>query len=61
MGPRPGIPVFGTYNFVGLLNATKFIPDPESLEKTNQVDSGPDYYAALPFSGLPDTDKVDIA
>lgn len=60
-GGPPGTPGSGTQYFVGQFDGTTFTPDPESLEQTNWVDWGPDYYAALPFGGLPDGERVDVA
>lgn len=60
-GGPPGTPGSGTQYFVGDFDGTTFTPDPESLQQTNWLDWGPDFYAALSFSGLPDTERVDIA
>lgn len=60
-GGPPGTPGSGTQYFVGQFDGTTFTPDPESVEQTNWVDWGPDFYAALPFSGLPVTERTDIA
>ncbi|CAH0025595.1 unnamed protein product [Clonostachys rhizophaga] len=60
-GGPPGTPGSGTQYFVGDFDGTTFTADPESLQQTNWLDWGPDFYAALSFSGLPDTERVDIA
>ncbi|KAL2782557.1 concanavalin A-like lectin/glucanase domain-containing protein [Aspergillus keveii] len=61
MSPRritpPGL---GTQYFVGSFDGTSFTADPESLQQTNWLDYGPDFYAALSFSGLPTDERIDI-
>lgn len=60
-GGPPGTPGSGTQYIIGQFDGTTFTPDPESVEQTNWVDWGPDFYAALTFDGLPVTDRVNIA
>ncbi|RYP43026.1 hypothetical protein DL770_011885 [Monosporascus sp. CRB-9-2] len=60
-GGPPGTPGSGTQYIVGHFNGTSFMPDPESVQQTNWVDWGPDFYAALSFGGLPVANRVDIA
>lgn len=60
-GGPPGTPGSGTQYFVGDFNGTHFIPDPKSIQQTNWLDWGPDFYAGLTFSGLPQQQRVDIA
>lgn len=60
-GGPPGTPGSGTQYIVGEFDGTEFMPDPESVQQTNWVDWGPDFYAALIFGGMPATDRVDIA
>lgn len=60
-GGPPGTPGSGNQYIVGQFDGKSFTPDPESVEQTNWVDWGPDFYAALPFSGLPETNRVHIA
>ncbi|RYP04633.1 hypothetical protein DL764_004324 [Monosporascus ibericus] len=60
-GGPPGTPGSGTQYIVGHFDGTSFTPDPESVQQTNWVDWGPDFYAALSFNGLPVTNRVDIA
>lgn len=60
-GGPPGTPGSGTQYIVGDFDGTEFTADAESVQQTNWVDWGPDYYAALPFGGLPVGDRVDIA
>ena len=60
-GGPPGTPGSGTQYIVGDFDGTTFTADPESVQQTNWVDYGPDFYAALTFAGLPETDRIDIA
>lgn len=60
-GGPPGTPGSGTQYIVGDFDGETFTPDPESVKQTNWLDWGPDFYAALSFSGLPIDNRVDIA
>ncbi|CEN60526.1 Putative Exoinulinase InuD [Aspergillus calidoustus] len=60
-GGPPGVTGSGSQYIVGDFDGTNFTPDPESVQQTNWLDYGPDFYAALSFSGLPTNDRVDIA
>jgi levanase/fructan beta-fructosidase len=60
-GGPPGTPGSGTQYILGDFDGTTFTPDPESVKQTNWMDWGPDFYAALSFSGLPVDNRVDIA
>lgn len=60
-GGPPGTPGSGTQYIIGDFDGTTFTADSESVQQTNWVDYGPDFYAALTFAGLPDTDRIDIA
>ena len=60
-GGPPGTPGSGNQYIVGQFDGTTFTPDPESVQQTNWVDWGPDFYAALTFGGLPIEDRVNIA
>ncbi|KAH8427497.1 glycoside hydrolase family 32 protein [Aspergillus melleus] len=60
-GGPPGTTGSGTQYFVGEFDGTSFTPDPRSVQQTNWMDWGPDFYAALSFSGLPVADRIDIA
>ncbi|KAB5550825.1 glycosyl hydrolase family protein [Coniochaeta sp. 2T2.1] len=44
-----------------LIDQITFTDDEPTGDATNWVDWGPDFYAAVPFNGLPSTDRVDIA
>ncbi|KAL3475754.1 glycosyl hydrolase [Aspergillus californicus] len=60
-GGPPGTTGSGTQYIVGDFDGITFTPDPESVQQTNWMDWGPDFYAALSFSGLPVTERVNIA
>lgn len=60
-GGPPGTPGSGSQYIVGDFDGTTFTPDPDSVKQTNWLDWGPDFYAALSFTGLPVDDRVDIA
>ena len=60
-GGPPGTPGSGTQYIVGDFDGETFTPDPESVKQTNWLDWGPDFYAALSFSGLPVDKRIDIA
>ncbi|KAJ4986254.1 beta-fructofuranosidase [Stagonosporopsis vannaccii] len=43
------------------VDAISFSNSQATVQKANWVDYGPDFYAAIPFNGLPENDRVDIA
>ena len=60
-GGPPGTPGSGTQYIIGDFDGNTFKPDAESVTQANWLDWGPDFYAALSFSGLPVDNRVDIA
>lgn len=59
-GGPPGTTGSGTQYIVGDFDGATFTPDAESVEQTNWMDWGPDFYAAISFSGLPLEDRVNV-
>ncbi|SPO01682.1 related to exoinulinase InuD [Cephalotrichum gorgonifer] len=60
-GGPPGTPGSGTQYVVGQFDGTTFTADPESVQQTNWVDYGPDFYAAITFGGMPVNNRVNLA
>lgn len=68
-GGPPGTVGSGTQYFVGDFDGTKFVANDTSnpgdnsttVDETNWMDWGPDFYAAATFNGLSMTDRYNIA
>ncbi|KAK2767673.1 hypothetical protein FQN54_003831 [Arachnomyces sp. PD_36] len=62
-GGPPGTLGSGTQYIVGSFDGTSFTADPDSVHSdgsANWMDMGPDFYAGLSFSGMPEDERTTI-